>query len=177
LDRAERIGGPPSQLSDAGADPIRRLLLALVLIGAAGLAAELLLLEHTESATQWLPLLVIAAIFITSLALLARPSRRLLRLFQGVMALAVLIGGLGVYLHFDGNTEFELEMDPAVRGLALVWSALRGATPALAPGALVQLGLLGLISTYRHPLLRRPAQDRSPPAWRRAGPGQSGDPP
>lgn len=144
--------------ADAGADSIRRLLLALVLVGGAGLGAELLLLEHTESATQWLPLLVIAATFVSAVILLTRPSRRTLRLFQAVMGLAVLIGALGVYLHFDGNTEFELEMDPAVRGLGLVWSALHGATPALAPGALVQLGLLGLISTYRHPLLRRPAQ-------------------
>lgn len=143
--------------ADPGSDPIRRLLLALVLVGGAGLAAELLLLEHTESATQWLPLLVIAATFLLAAMLLTRPSRRTLRLFQGVMVLAVLIGALGVYLHFDGNTEFELEMDPAVQGLGLVWSALHGATPALAPGALVQLGLLGLISTYRHPLLRRPA--------------------
>ena len=35
----------------------------------------------------------------------------------------------------------------------LVWKALRGATPALAPGALAQLGLLGLLYTYRHPAL------------------------
>lgn len=143
---------------DTGSDPIRRLLLALVLVGCAGLAAELLLLEHTESATQWLPLLTIAATFVSALSMLARPGGATIRVFRGVMVLAVLIGGLGVYLHYDGNTEFELEMDPTVRGLGLVWSALHGATPALAPGALVQLGLLGLIATYRHPLLRRPAR-------------------
>lgn len=153
--------GDAATANDRGSDPIRRLLLALVLVGCAGLAAELLLLEHTETTTQWLPLLVITATFISAVALLSRPTRRLLRLFQGVMVLVVLIGGLGVYLHYDGNTEFELEMDPTARGLGLVWSALHGATPALAPGALVQLGLLGLIATYRHPLLRRPVQDRS----------------
>ena len=157
MDRVERLDAPTAGGHDTGAGPIRRLLLALVLVGAAGLCAELFLLEHTESATQWLPLLVIAAIFLSAFALIARPSRRLVRLFQGVMVLALLIGALGVYLHFDGNTEFELEMDPNVRGLALIWSALHGATPALAPGALVQLALLGLISTYRHPLLRHPA--------------------
>lgn len=164
--------GDAATANDRGSDLIRRLLLALVLVGCAGLAAELLLLEHTETATQWLPLLVITATFISAVALLSRPTRRLLRLFQGVMVLVVLIGGLGVYLHYDGNTEFELEMDPTVRGLGLVWSALHGATPALAPGALVQLGLLGLIATYRHPLLRQPAQDRSSRSAR-ATPGPS----
>ena len=34
-------------------------------------------------------------------------------------------------------------MDPALHGLDLFWSALRGATPALAPGAMAQLGLIG----------------------------------
>ncbi len=36
-------------------------------------------------------------------------------------------------------------MDDAADGLVLLWRSLRGATPALAPGALAQLGLLGLI--------------------------------
>lgn len=143
--------------SDPGSDPIRRLLLALVLIGAAGLVAELLLLEHTENGFQWLPLIVLGLTLVVTILLANRPSPRLIRLFRAVMIIAVLVGALGVYLHYDGNTEFELEMDPDARGFGLLWSALHGATPALAPGALVQLGLLGLISTYRHPLLRRPA--------------------
>lgn len=142
---------------DTGVDPIRRLLLALIVIGASGLLAELFLLEHTESGFQWLPLLVLGATILATIAVATRPSRGLVRTFQSLMVVAVLVGALGVYLHYDGNTEFELEMDPNVRGLGLLWSALHGATPALAPGALVQLGLLGLIATYRHPLLRRKA--------------------
>lgn len=142
---------------DTGADPIRRLLLALIIVGAAGLAAELLLLEHTEDTFQWLPLITLAATIAGAIVLGVRPSRGVVRAFQVMMVLAVLIGALGVYLHYDGNTEFELEMDPTMRGLGLLWSALHGATPALAPGALVQIGLLGLVATYRHPLLRRPA--------------------
>jgi hypothetical protein len=137
--------------------PLRRLLLVLILFGSAGLIAELFLLEHTENVWQWLPLIVLASSFIAALLLLLRPSRTLARLFQALMVLAVLIGGLGFYLHYTGNSEFELEMDSTLAGFPLVWSALRGATPALAPGALAQLGLLGLASLYRHPLLRRPA--------------------
>ena len=137
--------------------PLRRLLLVLILLGSTGLAAELVLLEHMENGWQWLPLVVLAAAFLSALLLLARPSRGSVRLFQGVMVLAVLIGALGFYLHYQGNSEFELEMDASLRGFPLIWSALRGATPALAPGALVQLGLLGLVSLFRHPLLRRSA--------------------
>ena len=69
------------------------------------------------------------------------------------MLLFVLAGLVGLWLHIKGNTEWELESDPAMRGLDLAWSALRGATPTLAPGALVQLGLMGLILTHDHPAL------------------------
>ncbi|HEU4563075.1 MAG TPA: hypothetical protein VFS05_00445 [Gemmatimonadaceae bacterium] len=138
---------------------IRRLLLALIVIGIAGLAVELALLEHTESATQWIPFAALGAALVTVVAVAARGTRATVRAMQGVMAACVAVGVLGLWLHYRGNVEFELETDPSLRGLALVWEALRGATPALAPGALAQLGLLGLLYTYRHPALDRQAPD------------------
>lgn len=137
------------------AGPIRRILLALVLFGAGGLSLDLFLLEHTESLWQWIPLVILGGAFASGVAVAVRPARRTLRIFQAVMILSVVAGMLGLYLHFRGNAAFEREMDPAVRGLALFWDSLRGATPALAPGAMVQLGLLGLTYVYRHPALRR----------------------
>jgi hypothetical protein len=71
------------------------------------------------------------------------------------MAACVVAGAVGFYLHMRGNFEFELESNPSLRGAALVWEALKGATPSLAPGALAQLGLLGLVAAHRHPALRR----------------------
>jgi hypothetical protein len=62
-------------------------------------------------------------------------------------------GTLGVYLHYDSNVVFEREMSPEVLGWALFREAIFGATPALAPGVMVQLGLLGLAFTIRHPAL------------------------
>ena len=138
-----------------GLAPLRRLLLALLLLGTLGLAAELLLLEHTESLWQWLPLGVLGGALAAVLAAAVRPTRRTVRLLQGVMALCVAAGVLGLWLHYQGNAEFELERDPGARGLVLLWKSLRGATPALAPGALAQLGLLGLAFAYRHPALHR----------------------
>lgn len=138
-----------------GGEGLRRLLVAVVLFGIVGLAAELVLLEHVESVWQWVPLVALAVGFISGAALLARPAAGTVRAFQGLMAVFVAAGVLGLYLHLRGNVEFEREMNPGLRGLALVWEALRGATPALAPGTLAHFGLLGLACTYRHPALRR----------------------
>jgi hypothetical protein len=134
--------------------PLRRILLLLVLVGALGLGLELLLLEHFEDVLQWTPLVLLGMVIVVTLVVTKRPTRRAIRIFQGLMLLCVGAGVLGVYLHYRGNVEFEREGAPARRGLALFWEAIRGATPALAPGALGQLGLIGLASTFRHPALR-----------------------
>ncbi len=130
---------------------LRRILLALVFLGTGGLAVELLLLEHIESTTQWIPLVCLGAGFATALLVALRPGRTPLRAFRFVMATFVAAGLLGVYYHYAGNVEFALERKPELRGFSLIWEALTGATPALAPGALAQLGLLGLAFAYRHP--------------------------
>jgi hypothetical protein len=137
----------------AGSEPdaLRRLLLLIVLLGAVGLAAELVLLEHYDEWTQWLPLAVLALVIAAASALWLRPRRATIQAFRAVMAIALATGILGLVLHFDGNRAFELEMDGALRGWPLTWLALRGATPTLAPGALVQLALIGLALTWRHP--------------------------
>jgi hypothetical protein len=142
------------EAQDAG--PLRRLLLWLVVLGILGLTAELFLLEHTEELSQWLPFLALGAALAACLAVALRPTPGTVRAMRAAMALGVAIGVLGLGMHLWGNLEFERENDPSLRGLALVWESLRGATPALAPGALAQLGLLGLVYTFRHPALRRP---------------------
>jgi hypothetical protein len=132
---------------------LRQLLLAVVLIGIAGLEVELALLRHAESLTQWIPHIALLIGLLVTAAVYFRPRPKTLRSFQVLMVLYLLIGVLGVYLHYRGNVEFALERDPTLSGLRLLWKALRGATPSLAPGALAQVGLLGLLYTYRHPAL------------------------
>ena len=132
---------------------LRQILLLLVLVGNAGLIAELLLLGHTESFNQWIPLIALVVGTVSTLVVLFRPGYRAIRLFQWVMASFLMAGMLGLYLHYRGNVEFALERYPDASGLDLMWKALRGATPTLAPGALAQLGLVGLVYTYRHPTL------------------------
>jgi hypothetical protein len=61
---------------------------------------------------------------------------------------------LGVYFHYLGNLEFQMEMDASQKGWELLKKVLEAKTPpALAPGTLSQFGLLGLLYTYRHPSL------------------------
>lgn len=123
-------------------------------MGIVGLLLELLLIEHTETQIQWIPLVVLFAGLASSIWLAAQPGTSSLRVFQVVMALFVVSGIAGLYFHYMGNVEFALERDSTLRGAALAWKALRGATPALAPGALAQLGLLGLAYTYTRPITK-----------------------
>ncbi|MEO8579889.1 MAG: hypothetical protein ABI469_06555 [Gemmatimonadales bacterium] len=132
-------------------ESLRRLVLALVVVGIVGLWVELLLLRHAESATQLIPHVALGIGLASTVAVYFRPEPMTLRIFQVVMLIFLITGALGVYLHLRGNVEFALERDPTLTGAKLIWKALRGASPALAPGALAQLGLLGLVFTYKHP--------------------------
>jgi hypothetical protein len=109
------------------------------------------------------PLAVLGLALLALLLLAVRATPATLRLFKGAMLACVVAGAAGLYFHYTGNAEFEREADPAVRGLDLFWKSLRGATPALAPGALVQLGLLGLACAWRHPAWRAPSTPREKP--------------
>ncbi len=136
-------------------DTARRLLLGTFLLGLAGLSVELLL-GHVEDVTQLIPL-ILAALALLSLAYIGvgRGAASVLG-FRAVMGLFILSGAVGAALHFRVNIEFQQEIDPAMSGWLLVQKAIRAkAPPALAPGAMVQLGLIGLVYTFKHPRLSR----------------------
>ena len=142
------------------ADPAaaaRTLLAGMFVFGALGTAAELVLLEHYEDPWQWAPLALLTAGVLAFAWHAARRTRASVRALRLVMLVLVASGVVGAVLHYQGNVEFALESQPELAGAALAWEAVRGATPALAPGTMVQLGLLGLAFTFRHPALARPA--------------------
>ncbi len=154
---------------ERGFPGLRSLLLALVALGALGLSVELILLEHWSALPQLTPLVTLTLVLATTGAVALRPGRTTVRAFRGVMLWAVVAGLTGIALHFRDNVAFEREVTPEASLGSLTWHALRGATPLLAPGSLAQLGLLGLVFTYRHPALRLPhdsalATEDSPPA-------------
>lgn len=137
---------------------LRGFLLAILLIGVVGTLAELCLLGHYEQRWQLVPLVLLVA----SLPVIALcwwfPSAAALRALQMLMVLFVIGGALGLYRHYTGNAEFELEMYPGRTGFELFWESLTGATPALAPASLSWLGLIGLAYAFRHPALSSPAR-------------------
>ena len=132
---------------------VRRILLGLLLVGIVGTLTELFLLEHTEDSWQLLPLVLLGLSLGAILLWVVSPSRSTMRVFQTVMLLFLSGGALCLYLHYRGNVEFELQIYPSLRGFALFWEALKGATPALAPAAMAHLGLVGLAYSYHHPVL------------------------
>ena len=133
-----------------GEGRLRRAVTGLLAMALAGTGAELLLLGHYEDAWQLVPLALIALGLLAMGWRAARPGTASLRAFRAVMVLMVASGALGLFLHYRGNTEFELERDPSLAGLALFREAMTGATPALAPGAMMLFGLLGLVSAIRN---------------------------
>jgi hypothetical protein len=135
-------------------DAARRVLLGILLLGVIGISIELLLLNHIEDASQWIPLALCVATLVSSAVVVAKPTPATVRLFQLVMLLMIVSGAVGIYLHYAATSEFQLEMDPTLTGLALFKKAIVAkAPPALAPGAMTQLGLIGLAYTFRHPML------------------------
>jgi len=134
---------------------IRTFLLIVFIIGLLGSGAELLLLEHTEDVWQWIPLvLIVMSLIVLGWSGWSRAPVSM-RVFQVTMILFVISGFLGLFLHYQGNMEFELEMYPSLTGWELFGKAMQGATPTLAPGTMIQLGLLGLAYSYRHPVWRK----------------------
>ncbi len=133
---------------------IRRLLLLSLASGIVGTGGELLLLGHFESVTQWIP---VAALGVSVPVLIwhsAAPGRLSVRTLQALMVVFVVCGVAGVGLHYDGNVEFEQELHPDEAGLTSFRHAVAGATPLLAPGSMVLLGLVGAAHAYRHPSSR-----------------------
>lgn len=133
----------------------RSWLLGVLTLALIGMGTELAFIGHVEEWTQVIPVALIGMGLIAALALWVKPGAPAVQLFRVVSGLFIVAGALGIYLHYRGNAEFELEMRPTMAGLELLWNSLTGATPALAPGSMIPIGLIGLITTYRHPAATR----------------------
>jgi hypothetical protein len=130
---------------------MRRLLLGILVLGLAGTGTELLLLHHYDNAWQIVPLaLIVLALVVLGWHGLSRSASSIYGI-QAIMTAFIFSGMIGMGLHQNANAEFELEMDPSLSGMRLFRESLSGATPALAPGTMIQLGLIGLLYAYRHP--------------------------
>ena len=142
-------------MTDPITRPVRLALLAILGIGILGTGVELLLLKHTEDWWQWAPIVLLGLALIVSIAVAIAPVATWVRALQALMLLFVVTGIIGTWLHYAGNVEWELERMASLSGVELFRAAIMGATPTLAPGTMVQLGLIGLLYTFRHPALTR----------------------
>jgi hypothetical protein len=130
---------------------IRKLLLGALALGVLGTSGELILLRHIEMPTQWIPVVLLGVSIPLVIRHAMSPGPGSVRALQVLMVLFMAAGVLGVGLHFDGNVEFERELNPGEQGFEFLRKTIAGATPVLAPGSMLLLGLVGLAHAYRHP--------------------------
>jgi len=139
---ARRVGANPVEL-------LRLWVLGVLVLGLAGTVTELVLLEHYEQPLQLVPVILIVAAGAAIVWQVMRNTAASLRALEIVMALFALAGFAGVAAHFHGSAEFQLELNPAMDTWELVEKILRAkAPPLLAPGMMLQMGLLGLAYVY-----------------------------
>ena len=117
-----------------------------------GTLTDLLLLAHYEDTAQLIPIALLAVALVVAILQAVRPTGLTIRALQGVM-LAILLAGLaGVGFHFNGAAEFQREIDPSQTWWQVARKVARAQSPpVLAPGAMLQLGLIGLVYAFRHP--------------------------
>lgn len=107
-------------------------MLGLVVLGTTGIAVELVVLEHYTDWNQLIPVVVSGSGLLAAAGMALAPGLLTLRVWQFTMLLFVGTGITGITMHADVVSE---TVNP----------------PLLAPGLFVQLGLLGLLFTFRHP--------------------------
>lgn len=129
----------------------RQFLLWLTILICVGVIAELALTGHYDQPLQFVPFVLCGLAIVVVLGVLIRPNRTTINLLRGCM-LAVALGGLlGSYEHIVGNLELAREVNSAKANANVIKTALTGANPALAPGALGITALIALAATYAHP--------------------------
>src|SRR5688572_3224248 len=120
---------PHARAVTNGTMMLRRLLLALLIIGLAVTGLDLVLLNHYEDVWQLIPLILIAFGLVTVFWHVVARSATSVRAVQILMVLFVIAGAAGVVLHYRGNMEFQLEMDPSQDRWTLFNKVIRATAP------------------------------------------------
>jgi hypothetical protein len=138
-----------------GALSLGQQVIAALLVGAAMLIGEIRV-EHREVLGEtwhaWVPLAYLTLLLIVGGVALFRFQHGGRRILLVLFALALVVGGSGMWFHSEGHPI------RAVDRVATVWLSKPGtdggikigsAPPLLAPGAFVGIGLLGLLACRR----------------------------
>jgi hypothetical protein len=151
-------GRPKADTDSVVLERLRLWVLGVIVLGLIGTMTELILLEHDEQALQFVPLvlMVVGAGVLAWYA--ARGDTASLRSLQVVMGLFVLSGFAGMAAHFNGSAEYQLELNPDLGTFELLDKIVHAkAPPLLAPGMMMQMGLLGLAYAFTDIRYRRSA--------------------
>jgi hypothetical protein len=128
---------------------LRLWILGVLVLGLLGTVVELVLLSHYEQAVQLVPVVLIVLALIVLAWHVIGHSAASLRVLMGLMVLFVLAGFAGFVAHFHGSAEFQLDLEPSLSTWELLEKVMRAkAPPLLAPGMMMQLGLLGLAYVF-----------------------------
>jgi hypothetical protein len=140
--------------SEAIVSRLRSFLLVMAALSLLVILIELWLEEHAQEPLQLIPFVLCGAGLIALVAALVRPAKPMLLALRAVMVVVALGGLLGTGVHLWKNFTFEQEVRPNEAIGEMVMNAFKGASPLLAPGAMVFAGLLAIAATYYHPVLR-----------------------
>jgi hypothetical protein len=142
-------GGPRLNADSVLVERLRLWVLGVLVLGLIGTVTELILLEHYEQALQFVPLvLIVMGVAVLAWHAMGKDTASL-RALQIVMGLFVLAGFAGMAAHFNGSAEYQLELNPDMSNWELLEKILHAkAPPLLAPGMMIQMGLLGLAYAF-----------------------------
>jgi predicted membrane channel-forming protein YqfA (hemolysin III family) len=149
-------GAPKASTDTVVLERMRLWIVGIIVLGLIGTMTELILLEHDEQALQFVPLVLMVLGAVTLAWYAAAKSTASLRALQIVMGLFVLSGFAGMVAHFTGSMEYQLELNPDLSAWELLDKIFHAkAPPLLAPGMMIQMGLLGLAYAYTDLRYRR----------------------
>jgi len=141
--------GGPRVDADTVVERLRLWVLGVIVLGLVGTMTELLLLEHDEEALQFVPLVLMVLGAAAQVWHAVRKDTPSLRALQIIMGLFVLSGFAGMAAHFHGSMEYQLELNPDLSAWELLDKIMHAkAPPLLAPGMMIQMGLLGLAYAF-----------------------------
>jgi hypothetical protein len=125
-----------------------RVLLLIFVLGLLGTLGELILLRHFGGVREWIPFILVGVaipVLMWNLTTKSPASRTSLR---ATMVAFLIAGAAGSWFHFTANVGYEQESNPGLALGAVYRLAIGGSTPTLAPGAMIELGLVGLLLVF-----------------------------
>ena len=151
-------GRPKAEAESVVLERLRLWILGVIVLGLIGTMTELILLEHDEQALQFVPLVLMVLGAVALVWHAAAKDTASLRSLQVIMGLFVLSGFAGMAAHFNGSAEYQLELNPDLSTFELLDKIVHAkAPPLLAPGMMMQMGLLGLAYAFTDIRYRRSA--------------------